>query len=389
MPLDREARDHALYTELSAAGFKIAADIACFDSHHLNHLTPNTFCMDLYVAAMKHCLGELHEAGFRARATVALERLRGQADRDWMRLHFRHLSTQAIEAFRPGSIDAAGIAALVDELVRQFRDEPFQLSRLKHAGFKDFTEGPSEDTPILLRQDAYKALTEPVRFREADGTVVDAAHTARFGEIEERGYAITPRGREMYDRCLTEADAMRERDPSLPSRDHAAYEVAYAKPFAVFPKTLHALLQQQLVHGRYTATERGRAARGTLRTTDVHALVQQGFVQVEGLRYEDFLPVSAAGIFASNLNQYGTQSTAAVKPTYSQAQLENILGTRILCANAICAGMQAESLLATFADLGLSDRLSGSEREALERQVAACPQGVLGPACGGLAAAGA
>jgi uncharacterized glyoxalase superfamily metalloenzyme YdcJ len=57
-----KARDHALYKELSAAGFKIAADISCFQSHHLNHLTPNTFCMDLYTAAMKHCLGEVDAA---------------------------------------------------------------------------------------------------------------------------------------------------------------------------------------------------------------------------------------------------------------------------------------------------------------------------------------
>src|SRR5882672_8968769 len=54
-----KARDHQLYQELSKAGFRIAADIACFESHHLNHLTPNTLCMDLYTSAMKLCLGEL------------------------------------------------------------------------------------------------------------------------------------------------------------------------------------------------------------------------------------------------------------------------------------------------------------------------------------------
>ena len=59
-------------------------------------------------------------------------------------------------------------------------------------------------------------------------------------------------------------------------------------------------------------------------------LVELGFVEYEGQRYEDFLPVSAAGIFASNLQQYGTKSTAHVRPTYSQAQLEEILGKRII-----------------------------------------------------------
>jgi uncharacterized glyoxalase superfamily metalloenzyme YdcJ len=37
-----QARDYQLYQDLAAGGFKIAADIACFNSHHLNHLTPNT-----------------------------------------------------------------------------------------------------------------------------------------------------------------------------------------------------------------------------------------------------------------------------------------------------------------------------------------------------------
>ena len=37
------------------------------------------------------------------------------------------------------------------------------------------------------------------------------------------------------------------------------------------------------------------------------ALAKQGYVRFEGLRYEDFLPVSAWGIFASNLGQYGHQ----------------------------------------------------------------------------------
>jgi uncharacterized glyoxalase superfamily metalloenzyme YdcJ len=265
----------------------------------------------------------------------------------------------------------------VDALVATFRGDAFQLSTLKHAGFKDFTEGPSEDTPILLRQDAYKALTEPVRFTETDGSVVDTVHTARFGEIEERGYATTAKGRALYDRCLAEADAMRERDPKLPTRDFAAYEAAYTKPFAPFPKSLGALLEAGLVFGRFAPTPAGLAAKGTLRTADILGLVRQGHAQVEGLRYEDFLPVSAAGIFASNLNQYGTQSTAAVKPTYSQTQLEAILGRPIIDSTAAYRAMEAASVLATLDTLGVLGALPGPERKSLEEAVAACPPGVL------------
>ena len=371
------ARDHALYEHLCRTGFKIAADIACFESHHLNHLTPNTFCMDLFTAAMKRCLGELDEQAFRARATVALGRLVKAADRDWLRLHFKHLSHAEIDSYQPGAAGAPEVAAVVEALAAVLRGEAYDLTKLRHAGYKDFTEGPSEDTPILLRQDAYKALTEPVRFTETDGSVVDTVHTARFGEIEERGYATTAKGRALYDRCLAEADAMRERDPKLPTRDFAAYEAAYAKPFAPFPKSLGALLEAGLVFGRFAPTPAGLAAKGTLRTPDILGLVRQGHAQVEGLRYEDFLPVSAAGIFASNLNQYGTQSTAAVKPTYSQAQLEAILGRPIIDSTAAYRAMEAASVLATLDTLGVLGALPGPERKSLEEAVAACPPGVL------------
>jgi uncharacterized glyoxalase superfamily metalloenzyme YdcJ len=193
-----------------AAGFKIAADIACFQSHHLNHLTPNTLCMDLYTAAMKFAFGELAEAEFRARAQRALTRLKSAGDRDFMRLCFRHLSREQIDAFAPGTPPAGFIDGLVDALARRLQQPDLQLSKLNHSGFKDFTEGPSQDTPVFLRQDAYKALTEPVEFTNPDGAVVKTTHTARFGEIEQRFYACTPAGRALYDRCLAAADALRE-----------------------------------------------------------------------------------------------------------------------------------------------------------------------------------
>jgi uncharacterized glyoxalase superfamily metalloenzyme YdcJ len=206
---------------------------------------------------------------------------------------------------------------------------------------------------------------------------VDSVHTARFGEIEERGYATTPKGRAMYDTCLAQADAAREKDPSLPKKDFAAYEALYAKPFAPFPKTLPALLEQGLVYGRYAATPKGVAAKGNLPTSDIHALVRDGLAQVEGLRYEDFLPVSAAGIFASNLNQYGTKSTAATKPVYTQSQLEQVMGKAIVDSDVVYRGMQAASMLDTFAQLGVMERVPVAQRAELEQAVAACPPGAL------------
>ena len=373
------ATDHRLYEELSAAGFKIAADIACFHAHHLNHLTPNTLLMDLYTASMKHCMGELDEAAFRARATLSLARLVEQADRDWLRLHFKHLSHAEIDSYQQGTVSDRDVAEIVDGLVATFRGDAFRLSRLKHAGYKDFTEGPSWDVPVLLRQDAYKALTEPVTFTEADGTTVPATHTARFGEIEERFYATTPAGRELYDRCLAAADAAREQDPSLPKRDFAAYERAYAAPFAAFPRTLPELVAAGLVFARFAPTQAGEAAaaRGGVGTSDLMSLARRGFVTCEGLRYEDFLPVSAAGIFASNLNQYGTASTARVRPTYSKATLEGVMGRGIIESTDVYAGIDAASRLDTLERLGALQQLVPSERSRLEAAVAACPPEVI------------
>ena len=350
------ARDHRLYQELSSAGFKIAADIACFEAHHLNHLTPNTFCMDLYTAAMKFCLGELTPDVFSQRARRVLEFLFSFADRDYLRLHFRHLSRSAIDSYAIETVSESDITELAARLMNRLQQPEFALRHLNHAGFKDFTEGPSADTPVLLRQDSYKALTEPVTFREADGSTVDAEHTARFGEIEQRFYATTPKGRALYDECLINADKVRETDPGFIKRDHEGYQQAYAKCFATFPKTLAGLLEQGLVYGIYSATAKGMEAvcQQQIQTRDANELVRLGFAQVEGLRYEDFLPFSAAGIFASNLGEYGTKSTAAAKPIYSQATLEQIMGRKIIDPNLTYARLQEESLSKLYSNLGIS-----------------------------------
>lgn len=366
-----QAHGYDLYKELSDAGFKIAADISCFQSHHLNHLTPNTFCMDLYTAAMKHCLGEMDGATFKARAVRALRWLRDAADPDYMKLHFRHLTMDQIDAFTVAALTDEVIDSLADQLLSRLDESDLDLSALNHSGFKDFTEGPAVEVPLLLRQDAYKALTEPVTFHQPDGTTVDARHTARFGEIEQRFYATTPKGRELYDKCLATAEAGRSKDPDLIKRDFEAYVTSYAEAFAPFPRTLGELLRAGLVYGRYTATKKGRAAAGSLPTIDIHELVAGGYVRYEGIRYEDFLPFSAAGIFASNLGQYGTKSTSENRPTYSREMLEQIMGRPIIDPNVISCGMEAESILETYSDLGLLEKLPGDRLDELKASVAA------------------
>jgi uncharacterized glyoxalase superfamily metalloenzyme YdcJ len=321
--------------------------------------------MDLYTAAMKFCLGETDENNFRARSLEALQELAAFADRDYMKLHFKHLSPFPL--LPPVNSDNIS-PETINKLTARLHEPDLALSKLNHAGFKDFTEGPATGTPILLRQDAYKALTEPVTFIEADGSQIKTVHTARFGEIEQRFYATTPAGRKLYDECLAASEQLPQKMPGV-KRDSAAYLKAYADCFAPFPKTLPDLLKQNLVHGRYSATEKGRAAKASLKTTDLWDLINLGYIQYEGLRYEDFLPVSAAGIFASNLGQYGTKSTATEKPVYTQAQLEKIMGKKVIDTAILYRALEATTLRDTYKELGLWERLTAIERDDLTRAI--------------------
>ncbi|MEM9373480.1 MAG: DUF1338 family protein, partial [Planctomycetota bacterium] len=351
------------------------ADIACFDSHHLNHLTPNTFCMDLYTAAMRFCMGDMDEPGFRAHARMAIDALIQGTDRHAMALLFRHLSADRIASFDPGEVSAEDADAAVDALVARLSEPDLRLGGLDHSGFKDYTEGPATGVPVLLRQDAYKALTEPVTFRNLDGSTVETVHTARFGEIEQRFYATTPEGRALYDECLRTADANKAQHPSMVADDFPGYQRMQREAYARFPGSLDELLARGLVYGRYTPTHLGtEAARDgrVFETTDIQSLVGQGFVHVEGLRYEDFLPFSAAGIFASNLDQYGTDTMAGQKPAYTQRDLEEIMGRRIVDPNTVYSGLEARSLLDTYGSLGILERIGEQAHRSLESRAEAC-----------------
>ena len=111
---------------------------------------------------------------------------------------------------------------------------------------------------VLLRQTSFRALAEPRRFREADGSVTDATLRVRFGEVESRGVALTQKGRQRFDA------AMAAPDPATAWGDY-------------FPTT----------HARMAAA--GLA-------------YYHGGDPAKPVVYEDFLPASAAGIFRSNLD---------------------------------------------------------------------------------------
>jgi uncharacterized glyoxalase superfamily metalloenzyme YdcJ len=213
---------------------------------------------------------------------------------------------------------------------------------------KAIVEGPPRrHCPILLRQTSFKALQERVAFIGPDDA--PGSHTARFGEIEQRGAALTPKGRALYDQLLS---ATRAELKALPSEHNAArYGELLERNFAEFPDSHEQMRQQNLAYFRYFVTERGIAAsRNEVRPRTLDELIAAGQVHFEPLVYEDFLPVSAAGIFQSNL---GDNAQAAYAITSNQADFHSALGASVLNELELYADTQRRSLLDCCATLDL------------------------------------
>ncbi|MEM8835946.1 MAG: DUF1338 family protein [Planctomycetota bacterium] len=369
-----EARGRELYEDLCRDGLKIAADIACFSSHHLNHLTPNTLCIDLYSTAMRWQLGLIARGEFVQNAAGALAQTARIADAHWMLLHFRWLRHDDVKAFVRDDVRPRDIHDLASALAEALETDDLRLWELDHNGYKDATEGPDCGTQILLRQDAYRALSEPVRFID-EQPAAEGSHTARFGEIEQRFYATTPRGRDLYNGCL----ALQEAEARIDAGGASDAPGPPKKRFAPFPGSLLGLLEEQLVYAVYepvpgaSYTDVDRAG-----TVDAVELVRHGVLRCKGIRYEDFLPASAAGIFASNLEQYGTATESGDRDVYEQSDLERILGREIVDTDAAYRAEQAISLLDAYASLGVLDRLPDHRLGELEREAHGIGEGVGG-----------
>ncbi|MGS8722462.1 2-oxoadipate dioxygenase/decarboxylase family protein, partial [Salmonella enterica subsp. enterica serovar Infantis] len=84
-----------------------------------------------------------------------------------------------------------------------------------------------------LRQTSFKEIEEQVLFvDEKQGT-----HTARFGEIEQRGVALTPKGRRLYDELLHKAGT---------GKDNFTHQLHLREVFNAFPDSEFLLRQQGL-----------------------------------------------------------------------------------------------------------------------------------------------
>lgn len=194
---------------------------------------------------------------------------------------------------------------------------------------KAVVEGPPRRTvDILLRQTSFQALEEQVNFPDGD-SATGGSHTARFGEIEQRGVALTPAGRAHYDAMLSEA-----RTRAAGGADYAA---ALQEVFEGFPDELGLLRSKGLAFCLYRPdTHAPRPA-----SSDAEALIVSGHLIADPMTYEDFLPVSAAGIFRSNL---GGQQRDAYASDSNQLAFEQALGCSVFDPMTLYRQAEAESL---------------------------------------------
>lgn len=213
---------------------------------------------------------------------------------------------------------------------------------------KDSIEGPPRRRPpILLRQTSFLALEEPIRFVGEGGA--DGTHTARFGEIEQRGCALTPRGRALYDELLGRALAA--------ERAGAPRATALTQAFEAFPDDLATLHRERLAYFRYTPDQDRINASPPDAEASLDDLLAGGWLRAQPLVYEDFLPVSAAGIFRSNL---GSEGAASYVAGGNRAAFEAALGAGVQDEFALYEAAQAASLKACRRALRAAATLAGT-----------------------------
>ncbi|KQY58823.1 hypothetical protein ASD11_04095 [Aeromicrobium sp. Root495] len=191
---------------------------------------------------------------------------------------------ERLEAISSVAADIGGVASThINHLTPRVLDIDELYRRMSERGIEmiDRIQGPArrpDGAPdVLLRQTSFRALAEPRAFREADGSVVEGHLRVRFGEVEARGVALTPKGRALYDGQGTEA----------------------------FPLTDEELHAADLAYYRE----------------------QDG--RLSPIVYEDFLPRSAAGIFASNLTSEGSADATQRAAVRDASWLQDVMGVRL------------------------------------------------------------
>jgi uncharacterized glyoxalase superfamily metalloenzyme YdcJ len=285
-------------------------------------------------------LPDAEAAEFVRRATAVFELSPAPVDRGW----YETLEAISSVAADIGGVDSTHINHLtprvldIDELYHRMTDRGITMI--------DQIQGPPRwhGPDVLLRQTSFRALAEPRRFREADGSVTTGHLRVRFGEVEARGIALTPAGRARYDELLAEVD----RQPAATPAERA--QVAQQVWSRWLPATEHDLDRHGLGFFTYRLADHHPDGPPPTSLAD---LCDTGWVVADPIVYEDFLPRSAAGIFASNLSGTGSRDAAEAGTRHDPAWLSSVLEREVADPMELYAQERADSLATVAARLGL------------------------------------
>lgn len=269
-----------------------------------------------------------------------------------------HAWYQHLEAVSSVAADIGGVPAThINHLTPRVLDIDELYRRMSERGIEmiDEIQGPPdwEGPDVLLRQTSFRALDEHRMFRYPDGDVREGTLRVRFGEVEQRGIALTAKGRDLYDRMVAEVDRRRRDDSPERRREEVALDVWRE----MLPRTELELAVEELAFFTFA---RGDAPLPSGEEASLRALLESGAVIAQPIVYEDFLPRSAAGIFQSNLRGEGSRDDAQLGTDWDRDRLSRVIGMEIVEPLTLYARQQQASLHRLEQELGLRIRTAGT-----------------------------
>ncbi|OAT70614.1 hypothetical protein AWB85_04645 [Mycobacteroides immunogenum] len=262
---------------------------------------------------------------FLSRATAVFRLSREPVDRGWY---------EELHAVSPVAADIGGVPSThINHLTPRVLDIDVLHHRLAAGGIAmiDAIQGPPRwcGPDLLLRQTSFRALAETRTFREVDGSHSEGDVRVRFGEVEARGIAVTPAGRKLYDDLAVEVERLIGLcSPTVTMNRYQRNEFEAEIWTKAVPLTETELALDDLAYFTFRVDET-RRPRGQEPPRTLRKLIEDRWVALDPIVYEDFLPKSAAGIFQSNLTSGTVKDSRQQAATIDAAWMEGVLGTEL------------------------------------------------------------
>ncbi|MDH6198198.1 putative glyoxalase superfamily metalloenzyme YdcJ [Mycobacterium frederiksbergense] len=308
-------------------------------------------------AAEDNGLAEADADRFVELATAAFQLSSEPTDRAW----YSELAEISAVAADIGGVTRTHINHLTPRVLDI--DELYRRLQARGLHMIDKIQGPPRwnGPDVLLRQTSFRALDEARLFVEPDGTVAPGTTRVRFGEVEQRGIALTPLGRQRYDDLMAATDAAASTGLSWQDAGRSVWEAS------TFPLDHDGLRRAGLAYFTYRVIA-ARGARPLSSDADLDALITAGVVEAVPIIYEDFLPRSAAGIFQSNLTGDGAMDGERRGAHYDIGWLADTLGYTVHMPEQLYAAQRIRSLHACCAELNIDPARQSPDNLILEAQ---------------------